>query len=635
MANIGDLFYTFRGDGARLQKDAQVEGGKAGQSLGKSMADGLRKSWSGAELGRGLVQGLGLAGGLGAAHLVTNAVRKVIDVFGDATAAAREEEDSVARLTTSLEQSVPGWDGNTEAIERTLQARMRLGFSDDEQRESLSRLVGATHDVTKALDLERVAMDLARFKRIGLLEASEALIKIDGGQFRALKALIGSTDDIKTAEEALAAVRKVAGGQAEKIANTNSGKLLASQVKFGEALEKLGAVTMPLVTNATLAFVDALDLLMGSQEQLAGIDEAVSDTLTKGTLAQMKQTRDALLQGIKDLGGSEPDKISVGAFVFGDQIAELRRQLALAEAAIVAHDDAVINLGKTYDRLPTDLERSVAAVDKTAAAFDATGAAAAAMAGAVQGAAADVVESSADMVKRLTADANDLVSDAFDPQIQKVKLLATNAEIAAAKRILASSKASKAEKTDARATLLSAGQDQAELLVKLAEAGQTTSNAYKQGISDLKAEIKNSSGPMKRALQGVLDDILGIEKAGKVVPVNFKVTGAGQVSALLTALVGHATVGGHGRAIGGHQDRSELGWVGERGTELFAPDTSGTVIPHNLSEAMAVGAQMGGNARNLTVNVNGPSRGIDTVSVIEAARRAEFVSRGQLPMVAG
>ena len=43
---------------------------------------------------------------------------------------------------------------------------------------------------------------------------------------------------------------KLAAGQAEDYAKTNAGRLLVSQVKVGEAMEKLGAVVLPLVVGA-------------------------------------------------------------------------------------------------------------------------------------------------------------------------------------------------------------------------------------------------------------------------------------------------------------------------------------------------------------------------------------------------
>jgi DNA repair ATPase RecN len=55
-----------------------------------------------------------------------------------------------------------------------------------------------------------------------------------------------------TSTEALAAVQKAAEGQAASYAQTNTGKLLVSQVAVGEAMEKVGYTIMPALAEATL-----------------------------------------------------------------------------------------------------------------------------------------------------------------------------------------------------------------------------------------------------------------------------------------------------------------------------------------------------------------------------------------------
>jgi hypothetical protein len=174
--------------------------------------------------------------------------------LGEAVKGALAEEKSIAKLDAALKANVKNWDGNREAIEGVLAARMDLGFSDDEQRESLSLLVAATHDSTKALELQRTAMDLARLKNISLSEASEALVKVEGGQFRLLKSLGIELDKNATQQDALTAVQRVATGQADAYANTSGGKLLKAQIKVGEALEKIGTVVLPVLADA-LSFV--------------------------------------------------------------------------------------------------------------------------------------------------------------------------------------------------------------------------------------------------------------------------------------------------------------------------------------------------------------------------------------------
>lgn len=187
-------------------------------------------------------------------NLIADAASRTVDVIGMSITAALEEEESIAKLDAALAANVKGWDGNREAIEGVLTARMALAFSDDEQRASLALLVGATGDVTTALEIQRTAMDLARFKGISLMEASEALTRVEGGQFRILKSLGIELEKGATAQDALTAVQRVASGQADAYSNTLRGKLLTSQIQINEQMEKLGAVIAPPL----IAFLSAL-----------------------------------------------------------------------------------------------------------------------------------------------------------------------------------------------------------------------------------------------------------------------------------------------------------------------------------------------------------------------------------------
>src|SRR5512139_1308412 len=135
------------------------------------------------------LQGAGMGLGISAWNLLGDAIRGVGDLMGDAVRGAIEEQASITRLNASLKANVEGWGGQTRAIEEVMAAQLRLGFSDEEQRDSLSRLVAATHDASEALEVQRTAMDLARFKGISLAEATDALTKVEAGSYRILKSL--------------------------------------------------------------------------------------------------------------------------------------------------------------------------------------------------------------------------------------------------------------------------------------------------------------------------------------------------------------------------------------------------------------------------------------------------------------
>jgi hypothetical protein len=211
----------------------------------KSVQGGLAGIAQGAKTS--ILTGVGLGAGITAFAMTQRAVGAVTDAIQGMVQSAIEDESSVARLTAALHANVPGWDGNTDAIERTIAASERLGFTDDETRASLTFLTAATHDVTKAQELHNTAMDLARFKGISLQSASEALVKVEAGRYRILASLGIQLREGATATEALAAVQAVAAGQAEDFGETTAGAMLAAQVALEEAGEEIGRELLPLM----------------------------------------------------------------------------------------------------------------------------------------------------------------------------------------------------------------------------------------------------------------------------------------------------------------------------------------------------------------------------------------------------
>ena len=202
--------------------------------------------------------------------LIDTAASAVVGVLGDAKQAFQEDQASQAQLDAALRANIKGYNGQKDAIEQILLARERLGFSDDEQRVSLSSLVTRTHDVNKALELERLAMDLARQRHMDLASASDLVAKAFGGQVGALRKAGIAVDAHATAAEALLAVQKAVAGQAEAYANTDAGKEEAahqrvqeSMEKIGEAVSKVAQFTLPILADAFVGLVDVIGSVAG------------------------------------------------------------------------------------------------------------------------------------------------------------------------------------------------------------------------------------------------------------------------------------------------------------------------------------------------------------------------------------
>lgn len=262
MANIGDVFFRIGLDGSSVVPDAtkigQQAGAAAGTAGGTSFGARFKQSISKQNIGQGLVQGLGLGAGLVAFSAVNTVISGTVNFLGEATDAAREEGVAVASLTQALEANVAGWDGNIEAIEEVISAREELGFADDEQRESLARLVSITKDENEALELQRQAMDLARLRGISLTTASEILGKVYGGNVGILSRYGIQLEKGTTATEALAEIQRRASGQAEAFAETEQGAADAAGIAFDNLKEDVGSILLPIVKELALFGRDVL-----------------------------------------------------------------------------------------------------------------------------------------------------------------------------------------------------------------------------------------------------------------------------------------------------------------------------------------------------------------------------------------
>lgn len=217
----------------------------------------------------GVQAGIGAAGGAAAFGLLDRAMGSVVGLIGDATRAFQEDQASVARLGAALKANIVGWNGNTAAIEAVILSRMRLGFTDEDQRNSLGTLLAATGSVSEALDVQRVAMDLARFKQIDLISATDALTKVEDGSYRILKSLGIELEVGATQQEALAAVMRVTKGAAEALANTEAGVLTFAQIRVNESTEKMGKSFSRLQSNILPGVADIVEKLAGDFDRLA------------------------------------------------------------------------------------------------------------------------------------------------------------------------------------------------------------------------------------------------------------------------------------------------------------------------------------------------------------------------------
>jgi hypothetical protein len=179
----------------------------------------------------------------------------------DGVKAAIEDEAAQAKLATTLENVTGATRNQISAVEDYItKTALANGVTDDQLRPSLDRLIRSTKDVTKAQQLQSLALDIAAGTGKDLSAVSEALGKAYDGNLGALRRLgVGIDDSIiksKDFDAAALALSKTFEGQASKQADTFQGKMARLTVAFDEAKETVGSYVLDALTPLVSNFVD-------------------------------------------------------------------------------------------------------------------------------------------------------------------------------------------------------------------------------------------------------------------------------------------------------------------------------------------------------------------------------------------
>ena len=516
-------------------------------------------------------------------NLVADAASGAVAALGDMVEAAIADEESQRKLGAALQANIPNWDGQTDAIERVLESRMKLGYSDDEQRQSLATLVAVTKDSTKALDLQRKAMDLARLRNIDLQAASDILGKVYGGNIGILSRYGIQVKKGATATEALAQITELANGQAEAWANTTRGKLTVAQVQLSEAMEKLGYTVLPAVAEAADAVSRAFDNMSIPLEE---IEEAA----TKGS--QAAGARMQQLQSIADELGVSVDRAwtlmaESGKGNAADIRAYLDRTADAGEAMRGRINWSMTHAGDDVEELTGEVEQlkehTKTATERTADYFHA-------------------------MAESIQDDVDTLQDEAFDPIEERLDQQATHFRIVSAIESRESAKGKDAV-VDANRDIVEALDDQVDKLQTLGKRHKLTAKDVDQYEADVTAAYKAMGKKVPPEIQKV------IAKLRTLAGFNGKSV---KYTVRIDSTTGAKRTGGP-KAAGGTVAQGVAYPVGENGPELFVPDRSGTIIP--------TGKAMAGATYNYNLTVLGDIRARDESSLLATMRRLQAVAR--------
>jgi hypothetical protein len=172
----------------------------------------------------------------------------------DAVKGAIEDEASQKKLAKALQNTTGATDAQIASTEDYItKQQMQYGIADTKLRPALANLARATGDLTKAQQLNNLAIDIAAATGKDLSSVSLALSKAYNGNLGALTKLgipldanIIKTKDFGAATDQL---QKLFGGSALANTKTLEGQLAILRETFGELQEGVGVKFIPVLKN--------------------------------------------------------------------------------------------------------------------------------------------------------------------------------------------------------------------------------------------------------------------------------------------------------------------------------------------------------------------------------------------------
>jgi hypothetical protein len=234
--------------------------------------------------------------------------QKMAEALAEGAKAAAAEEAAQNRLGQSLKNNVAGWNGNTEAVNRTIDARKKLAYDDDLLRESFTQLVTRTKDVNEAFRLQSVAMDLARGRGLSLETASNLVGRAFSGNTAMLQRYGIAVEKHATGMQALTAIEAAYHGQAQAYANTSAGAFDKLQIAWDDASKAAGKALLPALTAIAEELAKDIPRVVDLATQVGQVLKPAFDVLgmvlapIAGLLGGIGAVLDALSGKARDTG---------------------------------------------------------------------------------------------------------------------------------------------------------------------------------------------------------------------------------------------------------------------------------------------------------------------------------------------
>lgn len=279
---------------------------------------------------------------------------------------ATNEEAAHARLENAIGRVGLKYSEVSGQIDQTEAKQRKLGITDTDTANSMSRLVLATHDVRKASELEGVAADVSAGRHKSLDQATQALVQAEGGRYMMLGRMLGISKDqiatIHSEHDAIKLVTDLYGGAAQRQAHTFAGELQALRAEGEHVGVTIGEKVIPVVRDLAGGLVTGI-------QTIESINRATDGWVGKLALAGAAIPI-AVFAGEKlwNVGGRIVGQYGKVGDAFDKVVGTLRGTSAATEAAAAADSAAAsVSAGAASERATSEGLVSAAIAERVAA----------------------------------------------------------------------------------------------------------------------------------------------------------------------------------------------------------------------------------------------------------------------------
>lgn len=188
--------------------------------------------------------------------------------------AAEEDERSTARLRQAVENSGASYDAYEKQLGDVIAKGQKLGITDDETRQSLALLTAQTGSAEEAQKRYALAQDLAAGAGIDVVTASRLLGKVTDENVSVLNRYGIAAKEGMDSTALFGMIQEKFGGQAAATAS----KVKAAQIAYDEMQETLGAKVLPIQTKVLELFIKLPEPIGLAGAALVNFGPAVAQT---------------------------------------------------------------------------------------------------------------------------------------------------------------------------------------------------------------------------------------------------------------------------------------------------------------------------------------------------------------------